>query len=62
MEQTQDKPERSAHEILKEMLSRPYVWPVVGGQRARQGDCSSCRQVDKRHPEGRACDYSCVGI
>ena len=45
------------------LLSKPYIWPTdKKGRRLPQGDCSACRQIDKQHPEGTACDYSCVGI
>lgn len=48
---------------FRERMSRPYRWPVNRlGQRLPQGECSFCKQIDNQHPEGRACDYSCVGI
>lgn len=64
MSNAPNEKQRWTDEEMRERLglNRPYVWPIVGGQRARQGDCSLCRQIDGRHPEGRACDYSCVGV
>ncbi len=49
-------------EEFERRMNAPYVWPTVNGVRLPQGDCSACRQIDKRHPEGTACDYSCVGV
>lgn len=44
-------------------ICSPYRWPTdASGQRLPKGDCSSCKQIDKRHPEGAACDFSCVGM
>jgi len=48
---------------LDRRMNAPYVWPTnEKGQRLPRGDCSACRTIDKRHPEGTACDYSCVGV
>lgn len=50
-------------EEFQRRMSAPYVWPTnEHGQRLPRGDCSSCRQTDKQAPEGRACDYGCVGV
>lgn len=44
-------------------ICRPYQWPKDAfGRRLPKGDCSSCEQIDKQHPEGSACDFSCVGV
>lgn len=55
-------PEYDPTEAIAQWRNRPYVWPIVGGVKAPQGECSSCRLKDKRHPDGRACDFSCVGV
>lgn len=50
-------------EEFRRRMNAPYVWPTdAKGRRLPQGDCRSCREIDARHPEGRACDYGCVGV
>lgn len=56
-----DELSRRADAVCK-ALDRPYVWPIVAGRKAPQGTCSLCQTKDKRHPDGMACDYSCVGV
>jgi len=50
-------------EEFERRMNAPYKWPTdEHGRRLPRGDCSACRTIDKRHPEGTACDYSCVGV
>lgn len=50
-------------EEFERRMNAPYVWPTdENGRPLPQGDCSDCRQIDKRHPHGTACDYSCLGV
>jgi hypothetical protein len=50
-------------EEFERRMNAPYKWPHYSdGTPVPQGSCSACRKIDARHPNGTACDYSCVGI
>ena len=54
---------RISKEEFDQRKNAPYVWPTdKRGRRLPKGECSACRQIDSRHPEGSACDFGCVGI